>query len=162
MGKFLRWFTFLNKARIEAIEAEHAANPGARVAQRLLADEVSQMIHGMDETKRAIACAAALFGGDIRSLEGRSAADVAADLPGVRAPRGTLPAEGRALLDLLVETQLAASKREAREFLESGAVQVNGERATLDSKVTAQELLHGSYAFIRRGKRQWAVAEFTA
>jgi tyrosyl-tRNA synthetase len=162
VGKFLRWFTFLTKARIVAIEAEHAANPGARVAQRLLADEVTQMIHGMDETTRAIACAAALFGGDIRSLDGRSAADVAADLPGPRAPRGTLPAEGRALLDLLVETQLAASKREAREFLESGAVQVNGERATLDSKVTAQELLHGSYAFIRRGKRQWAVAEFTA
>ena len=68
--------------------------------------------------------------------------------------------EGTALLDLLVDAQVAKSKREAREFLQSGAVSVNGTRASVDDKLTTDRLLHGSIALIRRGKKTWHVARF--
>ena len=78
----------------------------------------------------------------------------------LRLTRDALTESGKLVVDLLVESGLASSKREAREFLETGAVQVNGERVTLESRIAADSLLHGSFAFIRRGKRNWAVAEF--
>ena len=158
--KFLKWFTFLSHEKIEAISLTHKSDPAARLAQKTAADELTTMVHGETETQRAGLCAKALFGGDIRDLDERSAIDVAADLPGPRLTRDALTESGKLVVDLLVESGLASSKREAREFLETGAVQVNGERVTLESRVAADSLLHGSFAFIRRGKRNWAVAEF--
>jgi tyrosyl-tRNA synthetase len=158
--KFLKWFTFLSHEKIEAISLAHKSDPAARLAQKTAADELTTMVHGETETQRAGLCAKALFGGDIRDLDEQSAIDVAADLPGPRLTRDALAESGKLVVDLLVESALASSKREAREFLETGAVQVNGERVTLESRVAADSLLHGSFAFIRRGKRNWAVAEF--
>ncbi|MSR28143.1 MAG: tyrosine--tRNA ligase [Phycisphaerales bacterium] len=157
--KFLRWFTFIPKGRIEELEASHAANPSTRGAQRALADEMTTMVHSAEEASRANECARALFGGDVRSLDARSAADVAQDLPTASVRRAELAVGGRAVAEVLVETSLASSKREAREFLQSGAVLVNGEPAVLESLVTVASLLHGRYAFVRRGKRQWAVLQ---
>lgn len=159
--KFLGWFTFLTRASIEEISHGHTSDPGARLAQKSLADEITTMVHGASEARRASVCANALFGGDIRELDERSAIEVAADLPGPRINKAALEGEGKLVLEFLIDAGLAASKREAREFLESGAVQVNGERMAIESRVTGSSLLHGSFAFIRRGKRNWAVAEFT-
>jgi len=159
--KFLRWFTFLSREEIEQLEQQQKNAPGERAAQKSLADALTNMVHGESETARAAQCGQALFGGDIRTLDERSAVDVAADLPGPRSPRATLDGGGKLIIDVLVESALAASKREAREFLESGAVQVNGVRVGLESRITNDDLLHGTFAFIRRGKRNWAVAEFT-
>ncbi len=157
--KFLRWFTFLPRGKIEEISANHTRDPASRIAQRTLADELTTIVHGESECTRATRCAAALFGGDIRELDERSLRDVAADLPGPRLKGDAFAGEGKLAVDLLIEAGLAASKREAREFLESGAVQINGERASLESRVLGSSLLYGAFAFIRRGKRNWAVAE---
>lgn len=159
--KFLRWFTFLSQARVEAIAAEQASDPAGRSAQKALADEMTTMVHGESESRRATECASALFRGDIRSLDERSAADVAGELPGCSLPRESVAASAKPVLELLIETGLAASKREAREFLESGAVQVNGERAAIETLLSRESFLHGKFAFIRRGKRNWAVAQLT-
>ena len=158
--KFMRWFTFASQERVEELSRSHAVDPAARSVQRALADELTTMVHGEAETKRATLCSNALFGGDVRALDQQSALDVAADLPGPRLPRAALTGEGKLVSELLLEAGLATSKREAREFLESGAVMVNGERASLESRITAASLLHGSLAFVRRGKRNWAVAHF--
>ncbi len=159
--KFLRWFTFLSQARVEAIAAEQASDPAGRSAQKALADEMTTMVHGESESRRATECASALFRGDIRSLDERSAADVAGELPGCSLPRESVAASAKPVLELLIETGLAASKREAREFLETGAVQVNGERAAIETLLSRESFLHGKFAFIRRGKRNWAVAQLT-
>ena len=159
--RFLRWFTFLSRPRVEELEAEQARDPSGRPAQRALADEMTSMVHSDVEMRRAKECAKALFSGDIRSLDVRSAVDVAADLPSVRMARAEFAGAGRSIIDLLTlpGLALASSKREAREFLEAGAVAVNGEQASLDATITASSLLHGRFAFVRRGKRQWAVVE---
>ncbi len=160
--KFLRWFTFLTRGKIDEIVEVHSRNPAARTAQTAVANELTTLVHGEAETERACQCADALFGGDIRALDHRSAIEIASDLPGPRLTHAALSEGGKLVVDLLVESGLAASKREARDFLEAGAVQVNGERVALESRIAAPSLLHGTFAFIRRGKRNWAVAEFTA
>lgn len=160
--KFLRWFTFLSQARVDAIAAEQASDPAGRSAQKALADEMTTMVHGATESSRAAECAAALFRGDIRSLDERSAAEIADELTGCSLLPESFATAAKSVLELLIETGLAASKREAREFLESGAVQVNGERAALETTISRESLIHGKFAFIRRGKRNWAVAQLKA
>jgi tyrosyl-tRNA synthetase len=78
----------------------------------------------------------------------------------VTLPKSRLAGEGVALLDLLVEAHAVASKREAKEFLANGSISVNGTKATLDQKITASSLLHGSIVAIRRGKKNWYVTRW--
>ncbi|MFM7809060.1 MAG: tyrosine--tRNA ligase, partial [Planctomycetota bacterium] len=155
VGQLLRWFTFLSREQVEALEAEQKARPQERPAQRALADAVTDVVHGSAETARAKAAAAALFSGDLRGLDARSLREVAADLPSSEVPAAQLAGEGLALVDLLPTTTLAASKREAREFLAAGAVSVNGEKAAAEGRLTAAHLLHGEVALLKRGKKLW-------
>ena len=154
--RYLRWFTFLAREEIESVAARHASEPQARGAQRRLADELTTMIHGAEETARANACAHALFGGDVRALDASSVAAVAEDLPTAEFARDALAGPGVPMADALVATRLAGSKREARDFLAAGSVSVNGEKVGAESMLTAAQLLHGTHALLRRGKRQWA------
>ena len=156
-GRFLRWFTFLPRERIEELERSLASAPEKREAQRALADHVTELFHGPTERARAEAAAAALFSGDVRSLDAGMAQEVAEDLPGSDLPEAALAGDGAPLLDLLPGTSLAASKREAREFLGAGAVSVNGVKAAADARVGSRDLLHGRWIFLRRGKKQWHV-----
>ena len=71
-----------------------------------------------------------------------------------------LSGEGLLLVELLVQAHVAKSKREARELLSTGAVSINGDRAGADDKLSADRLLHGKIALIRRGKKTWHVARF--
>jgi len=155
VGQLLRWFTFMSQDQVEAIETEQQARPQDRPAQRALADAVTDLVHGPSATASARAAAAALFSGDVHGLDQATLMDVIADLPSTEVPRGQLVGEGVALLDLLPTTSLAASKREARDFLTAGAVSVNGQKAAADARLTSAQLLHGSAALLRRGKKLW-------
>jgi tyrosyl-tRNA synthetase len=155
VGQLLRWFTFMSRDQVEAIETEQKARPQDRPAQRALADAVTDMVHGPSETASAKAAATALFSGDVRGLDQATLMDLISDLPFTEVPRNQLAGDGVALLDLLPTTSLAASKREARDFLAAGAVSVNGQKATADGRLTSAQLLHGSAALLRRGKKLW-------
>jgi tyrosyl-tRNA synthetase len=155
VGQLLRWFTFMPPEQVEAIEADQKARPQDRPAQRALADTVTDMVHGPSATASARAAAAALFSGDVHGLDQATLMDVIADLPTTEVPRTHLAGEGVALLDLLPTTTLAASKREARDFLASGAVSVNGQKAAADARLTSAQLLHGCASLLRRGKKLW-------
>jgi len=154
-GRYLRWFTFLPREQIEALEASCTARPEAREAQHALADEMTTLFHGEHETQRARAAAAALFSGEVRSLDAALVTEIASELPASELPSNRLEGAGVPLVDLLPETSLARSKREAREFLAAGAITVNGERATADAVLRKADLLHGTIALLRRGKKQW-------
>jgi len=153
--KYLRWFTFLPRERIEALELALAAKPEAREAQRVLADEMTTLFHGEAQTRRANAAAEALFSGEVRALDAAMLTEVAADLPSSSIVPSRLEGAGVPLADLLPETTLARSKREAREFLGAGAVFVNGAKAVPDTSVTREDLLHGAVILLRRGRRNW-------
>ncbi|TVQ63814.1 MAG: tyrosine--tRNA ligase [Phycisphaerales bacterium] len=153
--RFLKVFTLLPRAEIERLEAEHAEAPHKRAAQRALAHHATALVHGEDEAHAAEAAAAALFSGDVRALPKQTLFDAMGEAPSSNHAKGELAGEGVALLDVLIGTGLAKSKREAREFLEGGSVSVNGEKAGADRRLTEADLLHGEAIALRRGKKQW-------
>jgi tyrosyl-tRNA synthetase len=134
--------------------------PNERTAQRRLARELTALVHGAAECARVEAASRALFDGDLRSLDRATLDEVFADVPHSTHARTSLEGEGVSLVELLPQTSLASSKREAREFLGSGAVSVNGERATADRRLTASDLLHGDRILLRRGKRHWHATQW--
>ena len=152
---FLKWFTLLNQQQVADIAAQHEQAPHQRHAQRALAREMTSLLHGDDQLAHVEAATEALFSGDVRSLEPAMLAEVFADVPHSTHNRTLLLGEGAPLVDVLAETSLATSKRQAREFLSSGAIAVNGQRATLDQKLTTDDLLHGETILLKRGKKHW-------
>ncbi len=153
--QFLKWFTFLGTEEITSIEVAHGGAPHERGAQRELARQMTRMIHGTSELAKVEAATHALFGGDVRSLAEDMLAEVFADVPHTEHEKATLGGEGVALVELLAHTTLANSKREARQFLDAGAVSVNGGKAAPTLRLTAADLLHGHTILLKRGKKLW-------
>ncbi|MGD9789100.1 MAG: tyrosine--tRNA ligase [Phycisphaerales bacterium] len=158
--KFLRTFTFLSRPDIESLEASHAQNPGERAAHRALARHMTEMLHGTTEADHAESAAKALFSGEIAGLPEKTLREVLSTVPASTHPRSQLESGeggsgGVVLLDLLVTTALAKSKREAREFLQAGSVTINGKKAEPDTTLSTKDLLHGTMIALRRGKKQW-------
>lgn len=154
-ANWIKVFTFLDRPTIEAVTARHAENPGARELQRTLAREATAILHGAAAMESAEAAAKALFSGDIAGLDEATLREVLADVPSSERDRAGLPADGLDLVDVLIDCKLATSKREAREFIASGSVTVNGQKVGDPARLTPAHLLHGSLTAIRRGKKNW-------
>jgi tyrosyl-tRNA synthetase len=140
--------------------AEHAANPALRTAQQVLAEELTRMLHGdagLADAKRATA---ALFSGDVKSLSAQLLDEVFRGAPSTSLDRGLLAGAGLSVVDLLTLADVAKSKREARQYLSSGAVSLNGERVSEEHHVGSADLLHERLVLIRRGKKTWHVCRF--
>lgn len=157
VGKLLRIFTDLSRSQIEEIERSHAGSPGERGAQRTLAREVTRLLHGEDAVARAEAASAALFSGDVAGLDRATIEEAFSDVPQSVHDRADLVPEGMPVADVLTRTTLVRSKREAKEFLASGSVSINGVKAGAEDRLTVDRLMHGRYALIRRGKKAWHV-----
>ena len=153
VGELLRVFTFLDREQIEALEAETREKPWVRAAQKVLADEVTTLVHGERETEQAKAAAAALFGGgDLRAL---STATLAAALreAGTSRITGGLPS----VVDLLVESGLSKSKGDARRTIDEGGAYLNNVRIEDPALVPgADDLIDGEWLVLRRGKKSFA------
>jgi tyrosyl-tRNA synthetase len=154
VGRFLRIFTLLSRQEIEVLEAEHAKDPGARAPHRALAREATRLLHGATEMEHAEKAAKALFSGEVAELPEALLNEVLSAAPATDHDKALLGA-GVSLLDLLPQTSLAKSKSEAREFLGSGSVSVNGQKAGADKKLSTSDLLHGRLIALRRGKKNW-------
>ncbi len=155
---FLRVFTFMTREEIETLEVEHAKAPGKREAQRTLARAATTILHGEAEMRQAEAAGKALFSGDIVSLNEKTLREVFSEVPSSEHPRASL--EGTDLIELLIETGLAKSKREAREFIANGSVSINGAKAEEGRTMRSADLLHGSVIALRRGKKAWHVTRW--
>lgn len=151
--RFLKFFTFLDRQRIEELEAIHRETPGKREAHRVLAAEVTTLVHGAQEAARAERASRALFGKQIAELDEQTLLDVFSDVGSSTLPRTALE-PGKPLVELLVETGLAQSRGSARSFIEGGGVYINNERVTdVDRRITGSDLLLGRYLVLRRGKK---------
>ncbi len=155
IGELLRTFTFLPREEIEALEARHAEKPFLREAQKVLADEVSSLVHGAGETAQARAAAEALFGGgDITTL---SSATLAAALSEAGAVDVDAADGIPGVVDLLTLTGLATSKGEARRTVTEGGIYLNNVRVEdVDHVPTSSDLVAGSWLVLRRGKKRFA------
>jgi len=153
VGSYLRFFTFLDRATIENLQAATAGHPERREAQRVLAREVTTMVHGAEEAARAERAASVLFTDEVTSLDPATLAAGLADAPSTGISAGELGA-GLTLVDALVRAGLAASKGDARRQIEGGGVYVNNRRQTEDRELGSADALHGRFVLLRRGRRQ--------
>jgi tyrosyl-tRNA synthetase len=155
--KFLKVYSLADRKTLEELIAEHERDPGARVAHKALAAHVTELLHGKEGLAAAEAATHALFSGQVKDLPRRTLDELFASAPASTLPRERLGGDGVDIVDLLVDGAVVKSKREAREFLQNGAILVNGEKAALDQKITASRLLHDEILLIRRGKKNWYV-----
>jgi tyrosyl-tRNA synthetase len=146
----LRVFTFRGREEIEDLEREIAERPAARTAQRVLADELTTLVHGADEMARAAAAGRALFGqGDLRDLDEHALAAALAE-----AGLAVVGQLGASVADLMVAAGIAASKSAARRAIEGRGAYLNNVRVTdVDAVPAASDLLFGRFLVLRHGKR---------
>lgn len=156
--KYLKIFTSLTKEEIEALVAEHAADPGQRPMQKRLAREVTVMVHSEADYEAAVEASRILFGNNtadaLRRLDERTLLDIFDGVPRFEVDRAKLEA-GVPLLDLLaVETQVFNSKGEARKMVQQGGVSINKEKVTDPAAVINTDMLiGGKYLHIQKGKK---------
>jgi len=161
VGTYLRYFTFLGHDAILALDEATAVRPERREAHRELARQVCTLVHGNQETERAEQAAAALFGEDVTRLDERSILDVFADAPSTTLPRSRVDGEGATLVDLLVETELTASRGRARTTIEQGGAYLNNRRVEdVACVVGLDDLVAGRYVILRTGKRNYHLVSF--
>ncbi len=151
---YLKLFTFLPLADIETIAKQHTADPGARLAQRTLAHEVTAFVHGKEAAEKVERVSAVLFGDTPISILSEEERTVLLE----NAPVCEI-VSGVTVVDALVTSALASSKREARTFIESGAVAVGGVVLS-DPAVSLTEDEHGPVFLLSRGKKQKVLMRF--
>lgn len=152
---YLKQLTLLDPKIISDLLDAHKQAPEQRQAQKVLAEEVTKLVHGLEGYDVAISVTDALFKGNFKSLSEK----------GFKIVKETLETKELSssimLIDALIETKLASSKREAREFIQSGAVIVNDEKVVdLDYMIEQKEAFFNTYVMLRRGKKKYALLLF--
>jgi tyrosyl-tRNA synthetase len=159
---YLKCFTLLNEPAIEALAGITANAPEKREAQRVLASEVTSVVHGAEQVVRAAHASSVLFSEDISSLPVDDLLAVFADVPSTEISRGELEGEGIGLVDLVARVRLAASKSEARRLVQSGGVYVNNRRAAdVLVKIGASEAIGGKVLLLRKGAKEQHLIRLT-
>ncbi len=154
--KFLKYFTFLSKEEIDVIEKEVAEQPHLRSGQKRLAEEITRFVHGQAALDEALLITNALFTGNVQDLSAKQIAEGFKNMPQFMAPR-----EAKNLAIWLVDLGLIASRRQAREFVQNGAISINGEKiADLDFEISPEHAIGDQYIIVRRGKKNYYLVTF--
>jgi tyrosyl-tRNA synthetase len=156
--RYLKYFTFLSQEQITELEAQHTANPGARMAHKALARATTELIHGPSATAEAMRASEILFGGDLAGVTEATFSEIVGEVPTRELEKPQLDGAGRPLVELLVHSGLSGSKGQARKDIEGGGVYLNNIRETrFQRAVTSQDLLFGKHLLLRKGKRNYVV-----
>ena len=154
--KFLKSFTFLDKEEIDRLEQSKEEAPHLREAQKALAENVTKFIHGEEALNDAIRISKALFSGDLKSLTGKELKEGFKDVPQV-----SLSSETTNIIEALIETGIATSKRQAREDVNNGAIYINGERQqSVDYELSNDDKIDNEFTIIRRGKKKYFMVNY--
>jgi len=157
----LRWYTFLDHGRIEELDGLTRQHPERREGQRALAREVTTLVHGPEEAARAERAGEVLFSPEISELEEKTLLAVFADAPSSSRSRADLDPPGLSVVEALKDSELARSLGAARTNVSQGGAYVNNQRVEdPDARITREDLLHGRYVVLRRGKRDHHLIRF--
>jgi len=149
---YLKIYTFLSKEEIEELEVKNNEHPELREAHKALAREIITFLHGKEEYEKAVSLAEHLFNNKFQDLSRKDIEDLFKnqDIKEVEADIN--------LVDLVISMGVAKSKREAREFIESGAISVNGEKVTdINAVVDENKFIENTYIVIKRGKKNYYI-----
>jgi tyrosyl-tRNA synthetase len=152
VGRLLRVFTFRSREEIEALEQATRERPQAREGQRVLAADLTTLVHGERATEQAIAASQALFGrGALTELDEQTLRDATAELA-----RATVRV-GTPVVEAFVAAGLAPSRSGARRTISEGGAYINNTKVDdVDAVLAADQLLHGRYVVLRRGRKALA------
>ncbi|MUV39305.1 Tyrosine--tRNA ligase [Lentibacillus sp. JNUCC-1] len=154
--KFLHYFTFLTAEEIEELVWEVTNQPGKRVAQKRLAEEMTRSIHGDAALEQAQKITGALFSGELSNLTADEIKQGFKDVPASDMTKADMP-----LVDLLVDANISSSKRQAREDINNGAIYINGQRnQEVAYVVTEQDRIEDQFMIVRRGKKKYFMIRF--
>jgi tyrosyl-tRNA synthetase len=152
---YLKFLTFLDRARIEELERLAEREPERRDAQRALARELTTLVHGEELTARAEHASGLLFGEDIRTLPLEDVLAVFQDVPSTELPQASLPADGVGIVELVTRIGLAGSKSDARRLVQSGGVYVNNRRiGDPSTRLSRADAIDGHLFIVRKGQKQ--------
>jgi tyrosyl-tRNA synthetase len=156
--RYLKYFTFLGQEEIVALEKQHNENPGARAAHKVLAKEITDLVHGPNATGEAMRASEILFGGELAGISETTFNEIVGEVPTKEIGLNELEGAGKPLVELLVHAGLCPSKGQARKDIEGGGVYVNNVREPNAARgVSANDLLFGKYFLLRKGKRNYMV-----
>ncbi|TDW25536.1 tyrosyl-tRNA synthetase [Breznakia blatticola] len=151
---YLKKLTFLDRPTIEALEEKVKTEPFKREAQKVLAKEVVTYLHGEDEYDKALRITNALFKGNIQDLDKNELADAIRGFDTIQVK------EGMDIVNCLVESNIASSKREAREFVSGNSIAINGIKVTdVEYNVNKEQCIINNYTIVKKGKRNYYVLE---
>jgi tyrosyl-tRNA synthetase len=154
--KFIKYFTFLSRDEIIDLEKEVDENPGKREAQRVLAREVTALVHGKDALSRAEKISQALFYGNVKDLMEDEIEEGLMDVPSV-----TIEGKEIGIVDLLVTAGISPSRRQAREDLKNRAIYINDQCVTdINKMLGLNDRLRERYTVIRRGKKNYFLVKW--
>ena len=151
---YLKIYTFLSKEEIEELAKKHAEHPELREAHKALAREIITFLHGKEEYEKAVDLADHLFNNKFNDLSKKDIEDLfkGQEIKEVDA--------GINLVDLVTNMGIAKSKREAREFIEAGAISINGEKITeLEKNVDKEMFIENTYIVVKRGKKNYYIGK---
>ena len=159
---YLKFFTFLEREAVTALEGVATAAPEKREAQRALAREVTALVHGLDQVARAEQASSVLFEEDIATLDVEDVLAVFEDVPSTEVPSATFDGEGIGMVDLVARVHLAPSKSEARRLVQSGGVYVNNRRMSdPQARLTRDQAIGGRLFVLRKGQKQTHLVRLT-
>jgi len=155
---YLRKFTLLTAHEIDALEATHRSNPGAREAHKALAREVTSIVHGKTTCDDAVRASEIMFGGGLDGITESLFNDVSEEIPTRELERSRIEGPGSPVVDLLVHSGLCTSKGQARKDIEGGGIYLNNRRIQEAARaVVINDLLFGRYLLLRKGRRSYAL-----
>ncbi len=152
--EYLKKLTFLSREEIEEIEKRHLEHPELREAHKILAREIITDLHGKEEYEKAVRITESLFSGDFTKLSNEELEEA---LKGNEVKNIVL---GTNIVEALVEIGAASSKREAREFIQNGSIEIKGNKITdLEKTIEKTDLINDTYLVVKRGKKKYYVAK---
>jgi tyrosyl-tRNA synthetase len=155
--RYLKFFTFLSKEEIEALEKKHAENPGAREAHRALAKAATDLIHGPNATTEAIRASEILFGGELKGIAESTFNEILGEVPRFFLDHALFETHSP-LVDILVLAGLSSSKGQARKDIEGGGIYVSNSREVNSQRqVNLNDFSFGKHLLLRKGKKNYVV-----
>ena len=150
--EYLKKYTFLTKEEIEIIMQNHNAKPELRQAQKILAQEIITFLHGKEEYEKAKKISESLFKGEIKKLTKEEILEGFKGVPTFKTQ------ENINIVDFLVESHITTSKREAREFIKTGSITINGDKILDETYIINKQIaIDGEIIVVRRGKKKYFI-----
>jgi tyrosyl-tRNA synthetase len=154
--KYLKYFTMLDQHAIAELEQTVFVAPEKREAQKRLAEEVTRMVHGESNLRKAIQASRVLFGGEIEDLNASDVQDIFAEVPSSELPADIFSGEGISLVDLVMISGFAPSKGAARRLIEEGGIYINNRRVSdVQATVDLSTFIEGQFLVLRKGARKY-------